>query len=129
MNLRPAIKRFLAAFFALAGLTHFINPQYYMRMMPDYLPWHGFMVLASGALETILGLLLLFSRTEKSAASGLIALLFLIFPANIHMALHPGLFPEIPPLVLWLRLPLQFALGALIYWAADLQSRRNPETG
>ena len=37
-----------------------------------------------------------------------------VFPANVHMALHPTLYPEISPLVLWLRLPLQ---GVLIAWA------------
>jgi uncharacterized membrane protein len=44
------------------------------------------------------------------------ALLIAVFPANIHMALHPELYTYASPLTLWLRLPLQFVLIALAYW-------------
>jgi hypothetical protein len=50
----------------------------------------------------------------RIAAWGLIALLIAVFPANIHMAAHPELYPSIPVVALWGRLPLQ---GVLILWA------------
>ena len=43
-----------------------------------------------------------------------IALLIAVFPANLHMAQNPELYPGISPVLLWLRLPLQ---GVLIAWA------------
>ena len=61
-----------------------------------------------------LGVLLLVPRTSRLAAWGLIALFVAVFPANVHMALNPHLFPEIPPTALWLRLPLQ---GVFVAWA------------
>ena len=33
-----------------------------------------------------------------------------VYPANVHMALHPERYEQIPPVALWARLPLQFAL-------------------
>jgi uncharacterized membrane protein len=100
--------------FVAAGIMHFVKPDFYMRMMPPYLPWHRELVFVSGACEVVGGLALLVPRLRVAAAWGLIALLVAVFPANVHMALHPDEFPNIPPLALWLRLPLQ---GALIAWA------------
>lgn len=98
----------------LGGLYHFVNPALYLRMMPSYLPWHLFLVYFSGFCEAALGLLLLVPKYARLAAWGLIALLVAVFPANVQMALNPQLFPDIPPLVLWLRLPLQ---AVFIAWA------------
>src|SRR4028119_193601 len=100
-------KYLLGLSFALAGLYHFINPAFYLRMMPPYLPWHLFLIYLSGFFEAALGLLLLVPKYTRLAAWGLIALLVAVFPANVQMALNPQLFPDIPPLALWLRLPLQ----------------------
>lgn len=109
------LKYSLGLSFALAGLYHFINPAFYLRMMPAYLPWHLFLVYLSGFFEAALGLLLLVPKYTRYAAWGLIALLFAVFPANVNMALNPQLFPDITPAVLWLRLPLQVLLVAWAY--------------
>ena len=82
--------------------------------MPPYLPWHEALIYVSGLAEIGLGGLLLFERWSRLAAWGLIALLIAIFPANVHMAMHPEQYAWASPLVLWLRLPLQ---GFLILWA------------
>lgn len=100
--------------FIFAGINHFLNPKMYLKIMPPYIPWHSFMVYSSGILEIILGALLLIPATANFAAWGLIALLIAVFPANIHMAIHAGLYPSIPEWMLWARLPLQFGLMA---WA------------
>lgn len=101
--------------FVLAGANHFLNPGFYLAIMPPYLPWHGALVFISGVAEVVLGAMLCPSRTQRVAAWGLIALLIAIFPANIHMALNPHLYPGISALALWLRLPLQFVLMAIAW--------------
>ncbi len=108
------LKYLLALFFIAAGINHFVNPDFYVRIMPPYLPWHLPLVYLSGAAEIGLGALLLIPQYMSIAAWGLIALLIAVFPANLHMALNPELFPAIPSVALWLRLPLQ---GVLIAWA------------
>ena len=102
--------------FILAGLNHFRNPDFYINIMPPYLPWHGALVAISGVAEIALGALLLVRRWSVLAGWGLIALLVAIFPANVHMAVHPKLYPSISPVALWLRLPLQGLLIAWAYW-------------
>ena len=100
--------------FIAAGANHFINPKFYLSMMPPYLPWPYRLVILSGVAEVALGVGLLIPQTSQYAAWGLIFLLIAVFPANIHMATNPEVFPTIPSLMLWLRLPLQ---GVLILWA------------
>ena len=115
-KLKPIIRYLLALFFVLAGANHFINPGFYLKIMPPYLPWHLVLVYLSGFLEIALGILLLIPKFTHIAAWGLIALLIAVFPANIHMAVNHELFPEYRAMTLWLRLPLQFVLMALCYW-------------
>lgn len=103
----------LAGLFVVAGIAHFVVPNFYMKMMPAYLPYHRPLVLLSGVVEIALGILLLIPRFSRLAAWGLIALLIAVFPANIQVFTHQELFPLPPPIHL-LRLPLQ---GALILWA------------
>jgi len=110
------LKWLFGVLFVLAGINHFLNPDFYLRIMPPYLLWHLFLVYLSGIFEIVLGVLLLISRFSRLAAWGLIALLIAIFPANIYMAMNTELFPEFNPLLIWLRLPLQLLLIAWAYW-------------
>jgi uncharacterized membrane protein len=104
----------LGFFFIAAGILHFLRPGMYLRIVPPYLPWPRELVLVSGLSEVALGVLVLTPRFRVPAAWGLVALLVAVFPANLHMALHPELFRKLHPVALWLRLPLQ---GVLIAWA------------
>jgi uncharacterized membrane protein len=115
-KLKVLMKGLLGLLFVLAGVFHFVRPDLYVRIMPPYLPWHLELVYLSGSCEVVLGVLLLVRRTTTVAAWGLIALLIAVFPANIHMALNAELYPTIPPVLLWMRLPLQGVLIAWAYW-------------
>jgi uncharacterized membrane protein len=103
-------------FFIAAGVNHFLNTPFYVSIMQPYLPWPVVLVYISGVAEIGLGGLLLFKRWSRLAAWGLIALLIAVFPANVHMALHPELYPWASSLGLWLRLCLQGILIAWAYW-------------
>jgi uncharacterized membrane protein len=96
-----------AIFYAAAGTLHFITPAPYLRIVPPYIPWHVFMVRASGVGEILGGLGLLVSGTRRTAAWGLIALLIAVFPANIYMATHPveAGAASIAPLLRWAASP------------------------
>lgn len=100
--------------FVAAGVNHFANPDFYVRIMPPDLPWHAELVFWSGVAEVVLGLLALPARTAPLAGWGLVALLVAVFPANVHMAVHPERFPRFPAWLLLARLPLQ---GVFIWWA------------
>lgn len=106
----------LGLLFIAAGVNHFWHPDFYVKIMPPYLPWHRELVLISGAFEMLLGAMLLVPHCSRWAAWGLIALLIAVFPANLHMALNPAEYSDLPPWTLWLRLPLQGVFIAWAYW-------------
>lgn len=103
----------LAIFMIGAGTMHFVNPGFYLRIMPPYLPLHDELVLLSGVCEVVLGVLLLVPRCSRWAAWGIIALLIAVFPANIYLYQHQDILPA-SPIIHLLRLPLQ---GVFILWA------------
>ncbi len=114
-RIKTGLKVVLGLLFIGAGLNHFISPDFYLRIMPPFLPWHRELVYISGAAEMLLGVLLLIRKTSIIAAWGLLALLVAVFPANLHMALNSSAFPELPPAALWVRLPFQAVLMAWAY--------------
>ena len=104
----------LAGFFINVGVDHFINPEFYLAIMPPSFLLHAEAVYISGFFEILGGVCLLVPRLRKIAGWGLVALLICVYPANIYMALTPEAFPEIPLSLLYFRLALQFLF---FYWA------------
>ncbi len=109
-------------FFVFAGAMHFVIPGVYRRIVPPYLPAHDVLVYASGVVEIAGGAGLIRKATRRSAGWSLIATLVAVFPANLHMALHPDEFPKVPggAASLWARLPLQ---AVFIAWVASAMRR------
>ena len=117
---QPLTSRILiAVIFLLMGALHFIRPELFIKVMPDYIPWHRAMVYISGVAELIGGAGLLITDTRIAAAWGLIILLVAVFPTNIDMAWKAfqqhGL--TLRTWVLLFRLPIQFVLIYWIYWS------------
>lgn len=113
----------IALLFGAAGTAHFVWPTTFARIVPPYLPAPHLLVYVSGAAELAGALGVLVPGLRTYAGWGLLLLLLAVFPANIHMALHPGDFDRIPAWALYLRLPLQFVLMGWIYWALALGPR------
>ena len=103
----------LSVFFINIGVDHFVNPNFYLNIMPDYLPCHAEAVYLSGFFEILGGIAVLIPKLRVFARWGLISLLIAVFPANIYMAMNPDLFPEFSLLLLYFRLSLQFVF---IFW-------------
>ena len=106
----------MSIFYVLNGVNHFRATDLYLAIMPPYLPYHLELVYLSGAIEIILGLLLLIVKTRKWAAWGIIFLLITIFPANIYHLTSGGAGLGIPIWTLWVRLPFQLLFIGWAYW-------------
>jgi len=104
----------LAVFCINAGVNHFINPDFYLSIMPPAFPLHPEAVYISGFFEVLGGVCVLIPRLRKIAGWGLVALLVAVYPANIYMAITPEAFPDLPVALLYVRLPFQFIF---FYWA------------
>jgi uncharacterized membrane protein len=112
------LKRLCGPFFIAAGANHFLNPRYYRAIMPDYVPAHDELVAISGVAEMVGGATLMSPATRRFGGWWLIATLIAIFPANVHMALHPERYKNVPRNALYARLPFQLVFIAWVRSAA-----------
>ncbi len=121
---RSMVRRFaliaLGFSFVAVGVAHFTDADFFVRIMPPYLPWHLEIVYLSGVFEIAGGLGVLLASTRSLARLGLIALLIAVYPANIHMAMNPEPFiaEGMSVAMLYGRLPVQFLFMAWVWWAA-----------
>ncbi len=129
-TVKNVLRWVLAGVMVFAGVSHFTNFEFFVAIVPPYLPWHAALVYISGVAEIAGGVGLLVPRTRRAAAWGLIALYVAVFPANIHMAVNnvqPG-DTAIDPMMLWLRLPLQAIPIAWAYWFTRPDAPHKPPT-
>jgi uncharacterized membrane protein len=122
IQIKTVSKYLLAIFMIVAGMMHFVNPAFFLKAMPPYLPLHKELVLVSGVCEILLGILLLVPKTSRLAAWGIVALLIAVFPANLYVFQHQEILPA-PPIVHLLRLPLQGVFILWAYWHTRLVKR------
>lgn len=110
--------------FMLGGIAHFINPDFFVAIMPPYIGWHLALVYISGVCEIAGAIGILIPRLRELAGNCLILLVICVTPANLHMWINPELYPDVPEAFLSIRLAVQVLLIACIWW-----STRTPSTG
>ncbi|MCZ3387879.1 MAG: hypothetical protein LH645_01875 [Actinomycetia bacterium] len=110
----PGAWAFLAGFLTLAGLMHFIAPQFYRPLIPEALGDPGVWVYGSGVAEIVVGAALIPRRTRRPAALAAVALFVLVFPGNLQMAWDARDDSAVRQVATLARLPLQ---ALLIWWA------------
>ena len=103
----------LSLFFVGGGIGHFMFSEFYVSIVPDYIPTPALMVAISGLIEIVGGFAILMPRLRKLAGIALLLLIVAVFPANVFMAQHPERFATFAPWMLYARLPLQ---GVLLLW-------------
>lgn len=106
----------MSALYMAAGINHFIHPKFYLKIIPNWLPYHSLINYGSGVLEIVFALMLIPASTRVLGAWLIIGLLIAIFPANIKMCVdfyhksHPQFWITV------VRLPLQFVLIGWAWW-------------
>jgi uncharacterized membrane protein len=105
----------MPAVYIIAGINHFINPGFYLALMPDWLPQQELSNYASGIAEIILGIGLIPGQTRRISAWLIIAMLIVFFFV-IHI---PAVIKFYGENTTWfwisvVRLPVQFYLT---WWA------------
>ena len=103
-------------FYIYTGLLHFTNTNWFLQIVPPYLPIKLELVYLSGLFEVILGIMLLVPALRYYAGWGLILLLIAVYPANIYLAQTNGAAMNTSALVAWGRLPFQFLFIGIAYW-------------
>jgi|SRR5580704_1425914 uncharacterized membrane protein len=113
----------LAILFVFVGISHFLLPASFSRIIPPILPYPKMLLWVSGIAEMLGGVDLLIPPLRRAAAYGLALLLVAVFPANVYMATAHVAFPGIMgrAWLQWLRLPLQ---PLLIWWVLQYSKTR-----
>lgn len=117
---------FVFLWFFGGGIGHFVpgGTAFFVSIVPPYLPNPKALVYISGVFELLGAIGLLHASTRRWAGNGLILLTLAVSPANIHMWLHPELFPQAPQWAYALRLLIQIGLLWLIWWSTRERSAR-----
>ncbi len=112
----------MAAFYLLAGINHFRNPEAYYKIIPPYFGNPHFINIASGTAEILLAVLLLIPQTKKIASFGIICMLIAFIPAHIYMIKKGWCIKDfcLPVWAIWLRL---IAFQPLLIWWAWLNRK------
>jgi len=108
----------LIAGYIAAGINHFRIPLFYIGIIPAYMPYPEILNTLAGIFEIAFGLLLIFTKTRKLAAWGIILLLILFIPIHTamlsgHTHLNGG---NVKPVWAWVRLFFQPVLIAWAWW-------------
>ena len=105
-------------FYIIVGIKHFIDPNFFIAIVPPYLPYQLEIVYISGFFEILFGIMIIFPKYRFYGAVGLILLLIAVFPANIYLALRKEAQEAIgasQQIAIW-RLPIQGLLIWTAYW-------------
>lgn len=105
-------------FYALAGINHFVNPDFYLPLIPPYFPYPEMINWVSGVAEVLLAAGLAFSLTRKWACYLIIAMLVAFIPSHVYFIQMGGCVQQglcAPEWVGWVRLIVVHPL--LIGWA------------
>ncbi len=108
----------MSLLYIIIGIKHFINPEFFIAIVPPNIPFKKTVVLISGLIEILLGILLLLNHTRKFASWGIILLLISVFPANIYLYISesPREILGITKNQALLRMPFQIPLIIIGYW-------------
>ena len=117
-RLKEIFRVILSVAIIFVGITHFVKPEEYAKIVPPQLGDKLAMVYISGFFEILGAVGLLIPFVSVAAAWGLIALFIAVFPANIYQAIHSISIEGIPhhPLLYWFRLPFQAVFIAWAWW-------------
>lgn len=121
---KEILRAILSVCLIVVGITHFVKPEQYARIVPPQLPYPMELVYISGFFEILGAIGLLIPFVSVTAAWGLIALFIAVFPANINQAINSIPIEGIPyhPFLYWARLPFKAVLIAWAWWYT-----KNPE--
>ena len=105
----------LGVFILLAGIAHFVNPNFFDAIVPPWLPLsERFWTYISGLAEIAVGIAVLVPKYRRIGGWTAFALFIAVYPANLYMVWDWRDRTTAEQVVSWVRLPFQF----LFFWVA-----------
>ena len=119
MNFKFITILIMSCFYMNVGVKHFVEPEWFLQIMPPNFPYHYQAVYWSGFFELLFGFLLINPYTRFIAGWGIIFVMITVFPANLYLAVTDGAVMNISKELAWGRLPFQYVFIGLAYWHAQ----------
>ena len=113
----------MSILYIIIGVKHFTEPNFFLKIMPPYFPFHLELVYLSGAFEILFGFLLLVKKYRRLAGIGIVLLLIAVFPANIYLFQNPEILNAEKSKTL-VRLFYQFPLILIAIWHSQKNSNK-----
>ena len=117
-SIQKVIIHALGYFYLVAGINHFLTPDFYLPLIPPFFSSPEAINVLAGVAELLLGVGVLYFPTRKRAAWGIVVLLVCFIPSHVYFIQVGSCIPEglcVPAWIGWIRLLLIHPL--LIYWA------------
>tara|TARA_B100000614_G_scaffold20786_1_gene16594 strand:- start:502 stop:960 length:459 start_codon:yes stop_codon:yes gene_type:complete len=123
---RNLIGIFLGIPFVLIGYDHFICPEIYDPLVPDYMGNPRFWTILSGIFEIVLGLGIMIPFTRIYAAKSLALLLITLYLANLNMWLNDIPFngAKLSQIGHLIRFIVQVFLVLVCFWLAEINFKK-----
>ncbi|WP_425392052.1 DoxX family protein [Ekhidna sp.] len=105
-------------FYILAGANHFINPEFYYPLIPEYFVFEEQMNNLAGVAEILFGTGLFFYSTRRISAYLIVIMLSIFITSHIYFIQQGSCVSDglcVPQWVGWVRLVVIHPL--LIWWA------------
>ncbi|MDN3204514.1 DoxX family protein [Algoriphagus sp. C2-7] len=108
----------MALFYFLGGINHFVQPEFYLPLIPEYFPEPELLNLIAGIAEVLGAIGLLIPRFQKLAAWGIVIMLIAFIPSHVYFIQVGSCIPEglcTEEWIGWVRLVIIHPI--LIFWA------------
>ncbi|GMQ27620.1 DoxX family protein [Algoriphagus confluentis] len=105
-------------FYLIAGINHFLTPEFYLPLIPPFFSHPDLINTLSGVAEILLGLGILYFPTRTRAAWGVVLMLLAFIPAHVYFIQIGSCIEEglcVSEWIGWVRLMIIHPI--LIFWA------------
>lgn len=116
------LRGFLFLVFFSTGLGHFLETEFYLQMMPPYIPFHLGIVLVTGFCECLMAIFIIIPETKKYAAKAMVVFLLAYLPAVFHMMTNMHLFPEASRQFMMFTLPAHLLMIVMSWYLSGWHS-------
>ena len=115
----------MAFAYLFAGAYHFTRFDYFLGLVPSFLPSPRLLVTATGVLEIVLSFFLAFAVTRKWACYTILLLIGVALPIDVSVLAKGGAGIPLPYGVLVARLPFHVFLMAWAWWHSRAGTSRS----
>jgi uncharacterized membrane protein len=83
-KVKIVLRWLLVGFYFVAGVNHFVHPEFYLPLIPDYLPSPELINVVSGVFELLFAIGVILPKYRKPSVIGIILMLIAFIPSHVY---------------------------------------------